>query len=73
MAKGLNACADLAGNAIGAATRFAIACASNPAAADQEVEFSKLRAKIEAGATFAQTQPVYDLEVLAAGRPERGQ
>jgi len=64
MAKGLNAGADLAGNAIGAPTRFAIACAANPAAPDQEVEFSKLRAKIEAGATFAQTQPVYDLEAL---------
>ena len=65
IAKGLNAGADLAGNAIGASTRFAIACAANPAAADQEVEFSKLRAKIEAGATFAQTQPVYDLEALS--------
>ena len=72
MAKGLNAGADLAGNAIGSPTRFAIACASNPAAADQEVEFSKLRAKIEAGATFAQTQPVYDLDALARflERPE---
>jgi methionine synthase I (cobalamin-dependent)/5,10-methylenetetrahydrofolate reductase len=72
MAKGLNAGADLAGNAIGAPTRFAIACASNPAAADLEVEFSKLRAKIEAGASFAQTQPVYDLEALARflERPE---
>ena len=49
-----------------------IACAANPAAADQEVEFSKLRAKIEAGATFAQTQPVYDLDALARflERPE---
>jgi homocysteine S-methyltransferase len=65
IAKGLNAGADLAGNAIGASTRFSIACAANPAAADQDVEFSKLRAKIEAGATFAQTQPVYDLEALA--------
>ena len=72
MAKGLNAGADLAGNAIGSPTRFAIACASNPAAADQEVEFSKLRAKIEAGATFAQTQPIYDLDALARflERPE---
>jgi homocysteine S-methyltransferase len=64
IAKGLNAGADLAGNAIGAPTRFAIACAANPAAADQEVEFSKLRAKIDAGASFAQTQPVYDLDAL---------
>jgi homocysteine S-methyltransferase len=72
IAKGLNAGADLAGNAIGASTRFAIACAANPAAADQEVEMSKLRAKIEAGASFAQTQPVYDLDALARflERPE---
>jgi methionine synthase / methylenetetrahydrofolate reductase (NADH) len=72
IAKGLNAGADLAGNAIGAPTRFAIACAANPAAADQDVEMSKLRAKIEAGASFAQTQPVYDLDALARffERPE---
>ena len=62
--KGLNAGVDLAGNAIGTSTSFAIACAANPAAADLEVEISKLSAKIEAGATFAQTQPVYDLEAL---------
>ena len=66
MAKGLNSGADLAGNAIGAPTNFAIACAANPAASDLEVEFSKLRAKIEAGATFAQTQPVYDIAALEA-------
>jgi methionine synthase / methylenetetrahydrofolate reductase(NADPH) len=72
IAKGLNSGADLAGNAIGAPTRFAVACAANPAAADQDVEFSKLRAKIEAGATFAQTQPVYDLDALSRflERPE---
>jgi len=64
ISKGLNSGADLAGNAIGAPTSFAIACAANPAAADLEVEFSKLRAKIEAGATFAQTQPVYDVGAL---------
>ena len=64
IAKGLNAGADLAGNAIGVSTRFAIGCAANPAAADPEIEVSKLRAKIEAGATFAQTQPIYDLEAL---------
>jgi homocysteine S-methyltransferase len=64
IAKGLNAGADLVGNAIGAPTAFAIACAANPAAPDLEVEYSKLRAKIEAGATFAQTQPVYDADAL---------
>jgi methionine synthase I (cobalamin-dependent)/5,10-methylenetetrahydrofolate reductase len=64
MARGLNSGADLAGNAIGAPTSFAVACAANPAAPDLEIEFSKLRAKIEAGATFAQTQPVYDVGAL---------
>jgi homocysteine S-methyltransferase len=57
------------------ATRFAVGCAANPAAADPEVEVSKLRAKIEAGATFAQTQPIYDLEALERflQRPEARQ
>ena len=64
IAKGLNAGADLAGNSIGAPTAFAIGCAANPAATDLEVEFSKIRAKIEAGAAFAQTQPVYDVRAL---------
>jgi homocysteine S-methyltransferase len=72
IAKGLNAGADLAGNSIGAPTAFAVGCAANPAAADQEVELSKIRAKIEAGAAFAQTQPVYDVGALEAffGRAE---
>jgi homocysteine S-methyltransferase len=64
MARSLNAGADLAGNSIGSATQFAIGCAANPAAADLEVELSKIRAKIEAGASFAQTQPVYEVESL---------
>ncbi|MGH9444011.1 MAG: bifunctional homocysteine S-methyltransferase/methylenetetrahydrofolate reductase [Thermoanaerobaculia bacterium] len=74
IAKILNAGSDLVGNSIGTATSFAIGCAANPAARDLEVELSKLRAKIEAGATFAQTQPVFDLRALEAffGRPESG-
>jgi homocysteine S-methyltransferase len=64
IARGLNAGADLAGNAIGAPTAFAIGCAANPASPDLEIELSKLRSKIDAGATFAQTQPVYDLSAL---------
>ncbi len=72
IAKILNAGSDLVGNPIGAATAFAIGCAANPAARDLEVEFSKLRAKIEAGATFAQTQPVFDPAALETffRRPE---
>ncbi len=72
IAKGLNAGADLAGNPIGAPTAFAVGCAANPAAPDLEIEISKIAAKIEAGAAFAQTQPVYDVRALERffGRPE---
>jgi len=72
IAKILNAGSDLVGNPIGAATAFAIGCAANPAARDLETELSKLRAKIEAGATFAQTQPVFDVGALETffGRSE---
>jgi methionine synthase I (cobalamin-dependent)/5,10-methylenetetrahydrofolate reductase len=64
IAKGLNAGADLAGNPIGAPTSFAVGCAANPAASDLDAECAKLAAKIDAGATFAQTQPIYDVAAL---------
>jgi methionine synthase I (cobalamin-dependent)/5,10-methylenetetrahydrofolate reductase len=72
IAKVLNAGSDLAGNAIGVPTNFAVGCAANPAARDLAVEISKLHAKIEAGATFAQTQPVYDAAAIERffARPE---
>ncbi len=64
IARGLNGGADLAGNAIGAPTSFAVGCAANPAASDLDAECSKLAARIDSGATFAQTQPVYDVAAL---------
>jgi methionine synthase / methylenetetrahydrofolate reductase(NADPH) len=64
IARGLNSGADLAGNAIGTPTQFAIGCAANPAAPDLDGELARLQARIDAGATFAQSQPVFDLEVL---------
>lgn len=72
IARILNAGADLVGNSIGTPTSFAVGCAANPAARDLDLEISKLTAKIDAGATFAQTQPVYDLRALDAffARPE---
>jgi len=62
--KGLNEGVDLAGGAIGTSTSFAIACAASPAAPNLDAEIGRLAAKIEAGATFAQTQPVYDIDAL---------
>ena len=57
----MNAGTDLAGNSIGAATRFAVGCAVNPTAEDLGLELDRFRRKLEAGAQFAMTQPVYEL------------
>jgi homocysteine S-methyltransferase len=62
--RSLNSGRDLAGGPIGSSTAFAIGCTANPAARDVDAELSRLAAKIEAGATFAQTQPVYDVAAL---------
>jgi homocysteine S-methyltransferase len=61
----LNAGRDLAGNALGAKARFKVGVAVNPLAADLEAEFAKFEDKRRAGADFAMTQPVYDIEALA--------
>ncbi|KAA0256410.1 MAG: bifunctional homocysteine S-methyltransferase/methylenetetrahydrofolate reductase [Acidobacteria bacterium] len=70
--KGLNQGVDMAGGPIGSSTSFAIACAANPAAPGLDVEIQKLQAKVESGATFAQTQPVFDPAALDRfyARPE---
>src|SRR5205823_3123330 len=55
---------DWAGNSIGRPAAFQIACAVNPIADDLELELDRFRRKIEAGADFAMTQPVYDVSQL---------
>jgi methionine synthase I (cobalamin-dependent)/5,10-methylenetetrahydrofolate reductase len=55
---------DATGNSIGEPTSFCIGIALNPAAAEPTREMERFLAKVEAGARWAQTQPVYDLEVL---------
>src|SRR5688572_5256825 len=57
----LNAGMDLGGNSIGEATRFVIGCAVNPASEDLAAELTRFRSKVEAGAEFAMTQPLYEL------------
>jgi methionine synthase / methylenetetrahydrofolate reductase(NADPH) len=52
---------DLAGNSIGAATSFAMGCGVNPTAEDLDAELEHFRRKLEAGARFVMTQPVYEL------------
>jgi methionine synthase I (cobalamin-dependent)/5,10-methylenetetrahydrofolate reductase len=60
----LNAGADLGGNSIGEPTTFVIGCAVNPTADTLDTELERFRNKVAAGAEFAMTQPVYELETL---------
>jgi homocysteine S-methyltransferase len=60
----LNNGEDLAGNSIGGYTDFLIGCAFNPTARDLPLETDRLGQKLEAGAHFVMTQPVYDLELV---------
>ena len=60
----LNRGEDYNGRAIGAATSFHIGVAVNPAADDLESELDRFHRKIEAGAHFAMTQILFDLEYM---------
>ena len=60
----LNHGLDPGGNAIGAPTRFVIGVGANPTAPDFEREMSRLAWKVDAGAEYAVTQPVFDLDQL---------
>jgi homocysteine S-methyltransferase len=55
---------DWAGNSIGRPTNFLVACAVNPMADDLEFELDWYYQKVGAGADFAITQPLYNLEQL---------
>jgi methionine synthase / methylenetetrahydrofolate reductase(NADPH) len=58
----LNQGTDWAGKTLGGATNFAIGVAVNPVADDLDNEIDRFHAKIEAGAHFAMTQPIFDPE-----------
>ena len=60
----LNYGLDIGKNSIGASTGFTIAVAANPGVADMDQEVRRFAYKVEAGAEFAITQPVFDLRVL---------
>jgi homocysteine S-methyltransferase len=49
---------------VGAPTAFTIGVASNPSATDLNLELSRFKEKISAGAHFSFTQPLYNLEIL---------
>jgi methionine synthase I (cobalamin-dependent)/5,10-methylenetetrahydrofolate reductase len=56
----LNQGTDWAGKALGGATNFTIGVAVNPVAEDIDDELRRFEAKIQAGAHFAMTQPIFD-------------
>jgi homocysteine S-methyltransferase len=60
----LNKGIDQAGNSIGQPTSFQVGCALNINAKDVDHEIKLLRKKMEAGADFALTQPMFDPRVL---------
>jgi homocysteine S-methyltransferase len=62
--RGLNHGLDIGKNLIGGSTGFAIAVAANPGVVDLDFEVRRFEAKVEAGAEFCITQPVFDLQVL---------
>ncbi|MYB31867.1 MAG: bifunctional homocysteine S-methyltransferase/methylenetetrahydrofolate reductase, partial [Acidobacteria bacterium] len=62
--RGLNHGLDLAGNPLGAALPFHIGVGANPAAADLEGEMGKFERKVQAGAQYCLTQPVYETRLL---------
>jgi homocysteine S-methyltransferase len=60
----LNHGLDIGGNPIGASTGFTLAVAANPGVPDIDNEIRRFAYKVEAGAEYAITQPVFDLRLL---------
>jgi homocysteine S-methyltransferase len=65
MVNNLNHGIDLGGNRIGKPTGYVIGVGLNPCAIDIAAEIHRFEKKVEAGADFAITQPVFDVIKLA--------
>ncbi len=66
MVSKLNHGLDLGNNPIGCPTSFCIGVGVNPGAINLDEEIKRFEYKVEAGAEFAITQPVFDVEQLRA-------
>lgn len=62
--KRLNQGEDWAGTSIGKSASFFVGCAVNPNAEDLKTELERFRRKLDAGADFVMTQPLYDIPTL---------
>ena len=62
--RNLNHGLDLGANPIGTGTGFVIGVGANPGLTDLDEEIRRFEYKVEAGAEYAVTQPVFDLRLL---------
>jgi len=65
-ASSLNRGVDLAGISLEGKPDFIIGAALNPFSGDIDKEIGKMKKKIEAGAVFFQTQPIFDVDKFSA-------
>jgi homocysteine S-methyltransferase len=64
IASRLNQGLDLGGNPIGSQTALLIGAGSNPGAVNMDEEMRRFEKKVQAGAEYIVTQPVFDMELL---------
>jgi methionine synthase / methylenetetrahydrofolate reductase(NADPH) len=62
--RNLNHGLDVGGNPIGSGTKFMIGVGANPGIVNIDEEVRRFEYKVEAGADFAVTQPVFDVSLL---------
>jgi methionine synthase / methylenetetrahydrofolate reductase(NADPH) len=60
----LNRGLDIGGNPIGVGTTFVIGVGANPGLSDMDEEIRRFEYKVQAGAEYVVTQPVFDLSLL---------
>ena len=60
----LNRGQDIGGNPIGAGTEFVVGVGANPGVSNLDEEIRRFEYKVQAGAEYAVTQPVFDLSLL---------
>jgi homocysteine S-methyltransferase len=64
LVRNLNYGMDLGGNPIGSGTKFLIGVGANPGIVNIDEEVRRFEYKVEAGADYAVTQPVFDIALL---------
>jgi 5,10-methylenetetrahydrofolate reductase len=64
IASRLNQGLDLGGNPIGSQTALLIGAGANPGAVNMDEEMRRFEKKVQAGAEYIVTQPVFDMELL---------